>query len=186
MLVLGINGSPRIKGNTDIILEKALEGAKKAGVQTEKIILNKLNMHPCQECEVVKDDGTCKVEDDFQALYRKIMASDGVILATPIFFGSLSAQVKTMIDRFQCAWRYKYVLKKPPLKKIVPGIFICVEASKRSDFQENAKSIARNFFATAEIKYKGELLCQGIEGKGDILKHPDMLERAFRIGERIL
>ena len=118
MLVLGINGSPRIKGNTDIILEKALEGAKDAGAATEKIILNKLNMRPCQECEVVKDDGTCKVEDGFQALYGKIMASDGVILATPIFFGSLSAQVKTMIDRFQCTWRYKYVLKKPTFIRI--------------------------------------------------------------------
>ena len=112
MKVLGINGSPRIGGNTDILLDKVLEGARSKGADTEKIILNKLKYSGCQECEAVKDDGSCIVQDDMQGVYKKIKATDVFILASPIFFGSLSAQTKMMVDRFQCAWRVKYILKK--------------------------------------------------------------------------
>ena len=101
MNILGINGSPRIGGNTDILLDKALEGAKDKGAVIEKIILNTFKFSPCQECENIKDDGTCIVEDDMQIIYKKIEEADAVILASPIFFGSLSAQTKMMIDRFQ-------------------------------------------------------------------------------------
>jgi len=194
MYILGISGSPRKGGNTDILLDKALEGAKSKGAETEKIILNNLKMVPCQECEKVKDDGTCKIEDDFQALYVKIMKADALILATPIFFGSLSAQAKIMIDRFQCLWRYKYILKNriplpagkpdsPPGGEKRPGALILVEASKRESFLENARSIVKNLFATIEVDYAKELFCTGLEGKWDVLKHQDFLEKASRLGE---
>ena len=188
MYILGINGSPRTGGNTDILLDKALEGAKKKGARTEKVILNNLKMCPCQECEKVRDDGTCKIEDDFQPLYEKIKKSDAVILASPIFFGSLSAQTKIMIDRFQCLWRY--VQKKSEIRNQKsdarkPGALILVEASKRESFLDNAKSIVKNFFATAGIGYKEELFCTGVDDKGEVLKHPDFLERARKLGENL-
>ena len=186
MYIIGISGSPRVGGNTDVLLDKALEGAKAKGARTEKIILNDLKISPCQECEKVKDDGTCKIEDDFQGLYEKIKKADGIILASPIFFGSLSAQTKAMIDRFQCAWRYKYVLKKNISEKTRPGVFISVEGSKREDFFENAKSIVRNFFATAEIKYEGDAFAPGVEGKGDVAKLKDLTEKAFALGQNLI
>ncbi|MGB2705521.1 MAG: flavodoxin family protein [Candidatus Omnitrophota bacterium] len=186
MRVLGINGSPRIGGNTDILLDKALEGAKSKGRETEKVILNNLKMVPCQECEKVRDDGTCKIADDFQDLYEeKIKKADALILASPIFFGSLSAQVKIMIDRFQCCWRYKYLLKKPVTGKQKPGALILVEASHRESFLNNAKSIIKNLFATIDVAYKEELFCPGLEGKSDVSKHPDFLQKAFGLGERL-
>jgi len=185
MFIIGISGSPRKGGNTDILLEKTLEGAKSGGADVEKIILNDFRMVPCQECEKVKDDGTCKIEDGFQFVYRKYKKADALILASPIFFGSLSAQTKTMIDRFQCAWRYKYVLKNRSQKKKIRGAFISVEASKRAEFIENAKSIVKNFFATADIEYKYDILCQGIDEKGSILKHQEKLEKAFELGRKI-
>ena len=186
MYVLGISASPRKGGNTDILLDKALSGAKENGARTEKVILNSLKMVPCQECREVKDDGTCKIEDDFQIVYKKIKRADALIFTSPIFFGSLSAQAKIMIDRFQCSWRYKYVLKKPPAKKNIPGAFISVEASKRDDFLANAKAIVKNFFATAGVDYKDELLCRGVEGKGDILKDARALKKAFNLGKTLL
>ncbi|UCD55468.1 MAG: flavodoxin family protein [Candidatus Omnitrophota bacterium] len=182
MYVLGVSGSPRIGGNTDILLDKALEAAKAKGARTEKIVLNNLKMSPCQECEKVRDDGTCIVEDDFQALYGKIKKADALILASPIFFGSLSAQTKIMIDRFQCYWRYKYILKKPVPAKKKPGALILVEASNREDFFNNAKSIVKNFFATAGVDYKKELFCPGIDTKAAITGHPDFLQKAFELG----
>jgi len=183
--ILGISGSPRAGGNTDTLLDRVLLAAKSKGARTEKVILNNLKMVPCQECDEVKDDGTCKIEDDFQALFEKIMRSDKIILAAPIFFGSLSAQTKIMIDRFQCYWRYKYVLKKALSKNKKPGAFIAVEASDRKDFLENAKSIVKNFFAVINVKYKEELFCTSVESKRAVLKHEDCLRKAQGLGEKI-
>ena len=183
--ILGINGSPRIGGNTDILLDKVLEGARAKGAKIEKIILNTLKFSPCQECSELRDDGTCIVEDDMQTLYKKIKEADAVVLASPIFFGSLTAQTKMMIDRFQCVWRAKYILKKDVFKKKRKGAFISVEASTREDFFDNARSIVKNLFATIDADYKEELLCPGVDEKGRILKYPDVLKKAFELGERI-
>ncbi|MBU3959057.1 MAG: flavodoxin family protein [Candidatus Omnitrophica bacterium] len=185
MNVLGINGSPRIGGNTDVLLDKALEGARSSGAQTEKIVLNQLRFSPCQECQEIRDDGTCIIEDELQPLYRKIDEADIIILASPIFFGSLSAQAKMMIDRFQCAWRAKYILKKDIFQRQRKGGFISVEATTRKDFFANAKSIVKNFFLTINASYQEELFCSGIDEKGSILKSPDILNKAFELGKRI-
>ena len=185
MNVLGINGSPRMGGNTDILLDEALKGVRAEGSRTEKIILNNLKFSPCQECENVRDDGTCIIEDDLQLIYQKINEADVIILASPIFFGSLSAQMKMMIDRFQCLWRAKYLAKKNVGKKRKGG-FISVEASTRKDFFDNAKSIIKNFFAVIDVDYREELLCPGVSEKGDILKHPDFLKGAFELGKNLI
>lgn len=187
MHILGINGSPRIGGNTDILLGKVLEGSRSKGAKIEKVVLNTLNFSPCQECEDMRDDGVCIVDDDMQALFEKIRQADGLILASPIFFGSLSAQTKMMIDRFQCLWRAKYIFKDTRAeyrKKI--GVFICVEASLREVFFDNAKSIVKNLFATINATYTEELLCPGIDEKAKILEHPDFLKKAFELGARVV
>ena len=186
MKVLAISGSPRIGGNTDILLDKILEGARSKGAKTEKIILNKLEFCPCQECESMKDDGTCIIEDDMQPLYRKVEEADALILASPIFFGSVSAQTKMMIDRFQCLWRAKYMLKKETSERKKGGYFVSVEASARKDFFDNARSVVKNLFAAIGVEYREELFCSGIDRKGSILKHSDILEKAFELGERIV
>ena len=185
MKIIGINGSPRVGGNTDILLDKLLEGAKSKGADVEKVILNTLKFSPCQECENIRDDGTCIIEDDMQPLYKKIEDADAVILASPIFFGSLSAQTKMMIDRFQCAWRAKYILKKETSNKKRNGAFISVEASRRQDFFDNAKAIIKNLFATINADYEEELFCSGVDEKEGILRYPNALKRAFEIGQVI-
>lgn len=185
MRVLGINGSPRIGGNTDILLDKVLEGARSKGAKTEKVVLNNLKFSPCQECENLRDDGSCIIEDDMQPLYKKIEEADRIILASPIFFGSLSAQTKMMIDRFQCIWRAKYILKKDIFKRKRKGGFISVEGSTRKDFFDNAKSIVKNLFATIGVDYEEELFCSGVDEKEDILKYPEVLKKAFEVGQRI-
>ena len=186
MKVLGISGSPRTGGNTDILLDKALEGSAACGAQIDKIILNDLNIHPCQEEEYdnVTSDGFSVVDDGIQVVYEKIKASDALILASPIFFGSLSAQTKTMIDRFQCVWLAKKKYGKEAFSGKTGG-FICVEATTREDFFDNARSIVRHFFATINVKYAGEVLCPGVEKKGDILRHLKSLEKACEMGKAL-
>jgi len=186
MKVLGINGSPRIDGNTDILLDKVLEGAGSRGGETEKLILNKLKISPCQECENIKDDGSCIVRDDMQEVYKKIKAADILILASPIFFGSISAQTKMMIDRYQCLWRAKFILKKDIGFKRKKGVFLSVEGSDRKDFFSNAKSIVKNLFATINVDYAEELFCSNVDEKAGILRHPGCLKKAYEVGIRIV
>lgn len=188
MKVLGISGSPRRGGNTEFLLNKALEGASSAGAEVEKIVLNDLNFSPCQECGGCDDSGECTVEDDMQMVYQKLEEADGVILASPIFFGSLSAQTKMMIDRFQCWWVAKYVLKQPRSEKKESrrGVFICVGGMKREDFFQGAVKLVKIWFANLNVVYENDLFYPGIDEKGAILNHPTALKEAFAAGERLV
>lgn len=183
--VIGISGSPRKCGNTDLLLDEALKAARSKGAKTKKVILSELIFSPCMECENIRKDGVCILKDDLRMLYSEIENSDGIILASPIFFGSVSAQTKMMIDRFQCLWLAKNIFKtcKPQKRKV--GAFICIEASTRKNFFENAKSIVKNFFATIGASYEKELLCSGVDKKGAVKKNKGCLSKAFEIGENI-
>ena len=104
MKVLGIMGSPRIKGNTDVLLDQALEGTKSQGAEVEKIIVDKLNIAPCREYYGCARDGNCVIRDAMDEVYPKLLSADSVIIASPMFFYGLSAQVKALIDRCQALW----------------------------------------------------------------------------------
>ena len=185
MNVLGILGSPRRGGNAERLLDKALEGASVSGASVEKISLNELSIRPCQECGGCDDTGECVIADDMTVIYDSIDKADVVILASPVFFGELTAQTKAMIDRFQCRWVKKYRLKNTSSagKK---GAFLCVSAWHKEEFFENAKKIAKIFFVVLDIAYAGDVWCQGVSGKGDIEKHPDSLEAAFKLGKDLV
>ena len=186
MKVLGINGSPRKGGNTDILLDEALKGAESVGCSCEKITLNEIDFSACQECESPPDNGDCIVNDEMQDVYKKVDKADIIIVASPLFFGSLSAQTKMMIDRFQCRWRAKYVTgmgQHMSAKK--KGAFISVSAVDKEKYFNNAATIAKIFFATIDAVYSGELFCPGLEKKGDASKHPEMLKEVFELGRKL-
>src|SRR3989338_6879148 len=158
--VLGISGSPRRGGNTEILLDEALEGSRSRGAKIEKIVLNDLRFKPCQECGGCDKTGKCIIEDDLEMVYEKVEEADCLIIASPIFFGSLSAQLKMMIDRFQCTWVKKYILKKRwgiSGKAKRRGVFLCVSAAKKNEFFENADRIMKIFFRTLDIDYFGHI-----------------------------
>ena len=98
MNVLGIYGSPRKKGNTDQLLDRALEGAQSAGAQISKIYARDLNISGCIECGGCDKTGKCVVEDDMQSVYPLLEQADVVFLASPIFFYGVTAQAKLLIE----------------------------------------------------------------------------------------
>jgi len=169
-------------GNTDALLDSVLAGAKDGGASTEKIILNELNFRPCQECGGCDTTGECVIDDDMGPVYRLVARSDHIVLATPLFFRSVSAQVKMMIDRFHCRWIAANVLKKEPPKKGRKGVFVCAAADMKDDVCENAKRLAKIFFKTIGVDYFGQILCQGAENPGDAKKKNDIVARAFDMG----
>ncbi|UCG71109.1 MAG: flavodoxin family protein [Thermoplasmata archaeon] len=188
MKVLGILGSPRIGGNSDIMLESALDGAKKSGAQVEKIRLCDLDISPCTECHGCDETGECTVEDYMQKLYPKLIEADRLFLASPIFFMGISAQTKAMIDRCQCLWVRKYKLNQTIGKgrDHRKGFFMSVGGSKNPEKFIGAVKCVRAFFATLDITYDKELLIAGVDEMGAIKKHPSALEDARRLGEEVV
>jgi len=186
MKLLGINGSPRRGGNTEILLNNALFGAKTKGAEIESIALNNLKFAPCQECDIMPENGICLIKDGMATVYEKVLSADAVIIASPVFFGSVSAQTKMMIDRFQCVWLAQFEYGKKMFLKARPGAFICVEASTRKDFFDNSRAVVKNLFATIDVKYTYELLVTGMEKKGLANQFPEVLEKAYRLGEDIV
>ncbi|MDD3726363.1 MAG: flavodoxin family protein [Candidatus Ratteibacteria bacterium] len=184
--VVGISGSPRRNGNSEILLDTCLNVVKDRGAEIEKFVLNSMRFVPCQECEDIRKDGRCKIYDDMQKIYPAIETADVVVVSSPIFFGSLPAQIKMMIDRFQCQWLGINVFKSYTITKHKTGVFICVEASERDSFLDNAKSIIKNFFVTIGASYRYEILCKNVDAKGAIRDRKDCIKRAEEIGRFIV
>ncbi len=182
MKVVGISGSPRRGGNTEMLLDKVLEGAIGAGASVSKVILNDIDFKGCQECGTCAPDGICKVKDEMQPVYEKIREADLIVIASPIFFGTISGQLKAMIDRFHASWVRKYILKRREAGKPRKGIFLSVSGADKIEFFENAKRIVKMFFNTLGIEYAGELFCGGLEGKGAVNQKKEALDRAFELG----
>ncbi|MFH1093658.1 MAG: flavodoxin family protein [Candidatus Omnitrophota bacterium] len=183
--MLGIMASARNGGNTDVLLDAALEAARGNGAIAEKIIVNDLRFIPCQACDDVREDGKCKIQDDFQKIYEAVLNADSIVVASPIYFGSVSAQLKMLIDRFQCHWRAKHAAKTIDNALVKQGGFICVQASSENDFFDNSRAIIKNFFATAGIEYCREVFCPGVEKKGSAKEQPDCMEKAAVMGEKL-
>lgn len=188
MKILGIAGSPRRDGNTDMLLAEVMRGAASQGAEVKTIILNDLKITPCQHCDACLEKGKCKVQDDMQMVYRELEQADRIVLASPIQFTGVTAQMKAMIDRFQALWARKYVLKIPPLGsgRERKGFFISVGGRKITDLFEPALVMVKTVFRILDITYAGELLFPGVDEKGAIAKHPDALHQAFLAGQKLV
>jgi multimeric flavodoxin WrbA len=186
--VLGIAGSPRRGGNTDLLLAGVLTGAASSGAGVKTIILSDLKISPCQHCDNCLETGKCTVEDDMQMVYRELETADRVVLASPLYFMGVTAQLKSMIDRCQALWVRKYRLKIPPLgdRRQRKGLFICVGGRNKANQFEPAKAIVKSLFRTLDITYAAELLFSPVDEKGAIIKHPGALEQAFIAGQKLV
>jgi multimeric flavodoxin WrbA len=183
--VLGIMGSPRIKGNSDLLLDEALKGAASAGADVEKIVIDRLKITPCKELYHCLIDGTCPLKDDMMDIYPKILAADAIIIATPIEFYTVSAQTMMLMSRCQALWARKYVLKNLdiPVKR---GAFIGVGATKGAKLFDGPRLTIKYFFEAINAELKEELLIRGVDKKGEIKDHPEHLAAAFELGKKLV
>lgn len=184
MKVLGIMGSPRIRGNTDLLLDEALKGAKSQQAEIEKIVVDKLNIAPCKEYYGCFKDGNCVIRDDMDDIYVKLLEADVIIVASPIFFYGVSAQLKALIDRCQALWARRYILKNLPASAR-KGAFIAVGATRGERLFEGSILTMKYFFRAIAAGYAGELLVRGIDKKGEIKEHPTALTDAYELGKSL-
>ena len=184
--IVAIYGSPRRKGNTATLLKQAVRGAKDAGAQVEEIVLRDFKMSPCLEIYGCTKDGDCVIKDDFQNVRDQLLASDGLILASPIFFYSVSAHTKILMDRCQSLWVKKYWIDKASPTQWIPkrkGLFIAAGASKGKKLFEGVLLTIRYFFDVLDTELWRSLLYRSLEFETDVQKHPQYLEEAYRAGQ---
>ncbi len=177
MLVLGFQGSPRKKGNTSFLLKNFMQAVEKLGAQTRIIEVTQKNIIPCKEYVVCERKGYCPIEDDVKSeIYPLIRQAEVVVLATPIFFFNMTAQLKALVDRCQLFWARKYKLRlTDPAKKTKRGFLLSVGASKGKSLFEGLQLTAKYFFDAIDAGFEGSLTYREIEGPKDMAKHPKVM-----------
>ncbi len=183
-LVVGILGSPRRGGNSDILLDQCLRGAREKGATTIKLVLRDLRIAPCQGCNQCLTTGDCMVADGMREVHRALLQADAVVVASPIYFSGMTGQTKCMIDRCQCLWARESLLGKKvdhPRK----GAIMLVGGDESAVFR-NAESELKAFMKGIGIDFSAELLVAGVEKAGEIRSHEAEMRRAFEIGQELV
>jgi len=174
--VLGIICSARKGGNTEILVQEALAAAKERGADVELISISEMKIAPCDGCITCQQSGECRIKDDMQKIYRKLLAADGIILGSPVYFWSISGQAKTFMDR-------TYALRYPhhKLKNKVGGAIVAT--GRRGSV--SALSVINNFFLGHDMLTSG----LGISGygtnKGQVRQDKHAMESARSLGTQV-
>lgn len=181
--ILILKGSPRENGNSSILADEIGAGARAAGAETEMFVLHKMDIKPCDACDFCQGmgDGTCIVEDDMNILYPKIMAASAIVIASPIYWFTISAQTKLFIDRW-------YALEGPEGSLLSGKRFgIALAYGDTDPYTSGAINAIRTFQDI--FRYIGAELVGTVYGSasksGEIQKQKKLLEEAFRLGEKL-
>ncbi|MFO8084147.1 MAG: NAD(P)H-dependent oxidoreductase [Desulfobacterales bacterium] len=174
MLLLGLQGSPRAKGNTSYLLSTFLEVGANLGARTNLVEVDKKNIVPCKEYVVCEKKGFCPIDDDMKhEIYPLIREAEVIVAATPIFFYNMTAQLKALVDRCQALWALKYRFKlKDPCHRQRKGFLLSVGATRGKNLFEGLDLAVRYFFDAIDAKYCGSLTYRGIEHAEDMQRHP--------------
>lgn len=180
--ILGIVGSPRKKGNTDILVDRILDGAKDAGADVKKIHLKGLTIKECDGCYACWKNKVCPKKDDMNDLYPVIESADVIIFGTPVYWFGPTALLKAFIDRliyFNCPENRA---------KIVGKAAVIASPFEDTDMETAAILVAffEKCFDYLGMKHAGQILVPGVAAKGDILTKRDALERAYQLGSSMV
>ena len=189
MHLLALACSPRKNGNTEILLDRFLEACRDHHADIEKIWLPALNLRPCAHCDFCLQNQTCRLDDDMKSLYPKLLETDVLVLASPIYFMAHAAQAKIFIDRCQMFWARRYVQKNPIRPAAGPprrAVFIAVGATHGPQVFAGAKTTMKWFLDSLRMEYWDNLLIDGCDEKGAIRDHPTALDEAYRLGVKLV
>jgi multimeric flavodoxin WrbA len=177
MKVLGLVGSPRKKGNTDLLVDKILEGASIMGHSIEKFYLYDMNLSPCVDCRgCKKGDLQCVVDDGMQILYPKLIDADVIIFGTPLYWYGPTGMMKIMMDRLR-----PFVLsKKLKGKKAI----VVVPSQEGPSVCSPVVGMFELTFKCLGIDFIDKLLVIAYE-KGEVANQPDTLKKAFKLGKSL-
>jgi multimeric flavodoxin WrbA len=179
--VLGVVGSPRRKGNTDILVSTILDGAREEGADTERLFLGDLHIRECDGCHSCWKGRRCSKKDDMNNVYPKLVESDAIIFGTPVYWYGPTALMKCFIDRFvyfncpenRAKIRGKAAVLAIPFEEDNPGT-----ADLLIEFFEKS-------LGYLEMKIRGKIIAPGVSARGQILEKKKVLEKGYRLGKRL-
>lgn len=188
MKIIAFLGSPRVEGNTELLLNETVRALEEGGHYVTLFRPSQINISPCINCGSCDETGECVIKDDMSEVYKAIRKGERFILASPIFFFSLSAQIKALIDRCQSFWCEKYLLKKPIPKGPHgrKGLMMMVGGMKDEVGFTCGETTAKAFFRTISVSEHETLFYQQIDAKGAIKEHPTALRDAYEAGKRLI
>lgn len=188
MKVLGIHGSPRRGGNTELLLKEFLRGCMDGRAEVEEVFLRELKISPCLEIYACKKNGECSIQDDMKPLYQKLVEADILAVASPVFFFAVSAHLKAMIDRCQALWARKYLLGQAvaPGRTGRKGIFLAVGGANLGKIFDGPLLTMKYFFDALDRTFDRALLYKGVDEKGEIRHHPTAMAEAYALGKKIV
>lgn len=176
MKVLIVSSSPRKEGNSDVLCDRFAKGAAAAGHEIEKIMLRDKKISPCNACYACMETHTCAIKDDMADIFPKLLEADVILLASPVYFYSVSAQMKAVIDR--CMAGHKSLAGKQ-------FYFIITAADPQREAAEGTLAALRGFLrCIPDAQEKGIIYGMGTWDKGDVYRHPSY-EHAYEMGKKV-
>lgn len=179
--ILVLKSSPRKNGNSNTLAEQVVSGAKEVGAEVESLMLHDMNIQPCDACETCQETGVCIVKDDMQKIYPKLEKADAIVLASPIYYFTINAQAKLLIDRF-------YALETEQGNSL-NGKEIGIILTYGDTDLHNSGGI--NAIRTLEdiFRYIGAKIVGIVHGTadevGDAEKDSELMERAYKLGQKL-
>lgn len=181
--ILIIKSSPRTQGNSNALADQVETGARKAGACVTTLSLQGMNVQPCCACDacLTHDEVHCDTNDDMQKIYPALLKADAIVLASPIYCFTFSAQLKLMIDRL-----YAFEGQKPhPLN----GKQIAILLTYGDDTPESSGVFNAIHTLQDEFIYTGspilEIIHATADKPGDIIQNKEIMQKAFLLGERL-
>jgi len=179
MYVLGIQGSPRKQGNSSTLLSAFVAEAQQLGSETFTLDAASKKIYPCIGCGTCEREGFCALHDEMQEVYPLLWKADIIVVATPIFFYNVPAQLKALIDRCQTLWSRKYIHKiSDPGHQWRKGYVLSVGATKGKNLFEGLTLTMKYFFDAVGARYSDSLTFRSIDQPWEITKHPTALKDA--------
>ena len=181
--VLVLKGSPRENGNSSTLAEQVAEGAREVGAEVESISLHTLDIRPCDGCDTCKEtDGMCILKDDMQALYPKLRRASAIVIASPVYWFTFTAQAKLCIDRW-------YAFVTPEGNELSGKKFGLVLTYGDTDLYTSGGINAIHTFESMCRYLKGEIvgMVYGTADKpGEVAGNPQLMDKSFQLGKKLV
>lgn len=174
--VLILSGSPRNYGNSDILCNEFMRGAVESGNEVEKIRVAEKKIGYCTACYACRDTGMCAIKDDMAEIMQKLIDADVIVLASPVYFYSIDAQLKALIDRTVCRWTEV---------KNKEFYYIMTAADTGRESMETTLACFRGYADCVEgAKEMGVIYGTGVYDKGEI-KDKSAMTEAYEMGKGV-
>lgn len=187
--IIALAGSPRRRGNTGLLLEAAVKGARDAGAEVDVIYTNSLRIKPCQGCNTCSKLAGCIYQDDMVDLIAAFEAADAFIVSSPVYFGSVSAQLKTVIDRCQALWmqRQRILLEQDSILGRKPGLFLATSGhpNHKGTRFDSSLEVVRTFGYAVDMKLIGTVFAADTD-RIPVTEDAPILLEAYQAGRKLV